>query len=98
MTLHNLGDTYRDLQRFKDALEYFQRACATYRQIGDRWGEAHTLRNIGDTLQKLDQLEAAAGYWRQALPIFEDLNDSVSALKVRVSLETLDANNPDQRS
>jgi len=98
MTLHNLGDTYRELQRFEDALEYFQRACTTYRQISDRWGEAHTLRNIGDVLQRLDQMEAAAGYWRQALPIFEDLDDSVSVAKVRVSLEILEANNPDQRS
>ncbi len=98
MTLHNLGDTYRDLQRFDEALEYFRRACATYRQISDRWGEAHTLRNIGDTLQKLNQREAAAEYWHQALPIFEDLGDSVTAAKVRLSLEILDANNPDQRS
>jgi tetratricopeptide (TPR) repeat protein len=95
MALHNLGDTYRDLQRFDDALEYFQRACTTYRQISDRWGEAHTLRNIGDTLQNLDQMEEAAEYWRQALPILEDLDDSVSAAKVRGSLQTLGVNNLD---
>jgi len=95
MTLHNLGYTYRDLQRFEDALEYFQRACTTYREISDRWSEARALRNIGDILQNLNQSEAAAEYLNQALPIFEDLGDSVTATKVRASLETLDSNNPD---
>jgi tetratricopeptide (TPR) repeat protein len=98
MVLHNLGATYRDLQRFKDALEYFQRARITYREIGDRWGEARTLLNIGDTLHTLNQSKAAARYWRQALPIFEDLDDSVTAAKIRTSLKVPDANNPDQRS
>lgn len=94
MTLHNLGDTYRDLQRFEDARDYFQQACSAYRGIGDRWGEAETLRDIGDTFQKLNQMPAAVEYWRLALPIFEDLNDSVTAAKVRASIEILDSADP----
>ncbi|MCA1602321.1 MAG: tetratricopeptide repeat protein [Acidobacteria bacterium] len=98
MVAHNLADTYRDLRQFEDALEYFQRAYTTYREISDRWGEAQTLRSIGDTLQNLNRSEAAAEFWHQALPIFEDLGDSVTAAKVRASLETLDTNNPNQPS
>jgi len=98
MILHNLGDTYRDLQRFEDALEHFQRACTTYREISDRGGEAQTLRRTGDTLQNLNRSDAAAKYWHRALSIFRDLGDSVTAAKVRASLETLDINNPDQGS
>ncbi|MCA1606308.1 MAG: tetratricopeptide repeat protein, partial [Acidobacteria bacterium] len=98
MTVHNLADTYRDLQRFEDALEHFQKARITYGEIGDRWGEAQALRSIGDTLQNLNHGVAAVKYWHQALPIFEDLGDSVTAAKVRASLETLDTDNPDQPS
>jgi tetratricopeptide (TPR) repeat protein len=89
MTLQNLGITYRDLQRFEEALEHFQRACTVYRKISDRGGEAHTLRNIGDTLQNLNQMEDAAKYWRQALAIFEDLGDWATAARVRASLKIL---------
>ncbi len=94
MTVHNLADTYRDLQRYEDALEHFQKARTTYREIGDRWGEAQALRSIGDTHQNLNHSEEAAEYWYQALTIFEDLGDSVTAAKVRASLETLDTKQP----
>ncbi|MBV9142935.1 MAG: tetratricopeptide repeat protein [Pseudonocardiales bacterium] len=90
--------TYRDLQQFDDALDYFRQACATYREIGDRWGEAETLRNSGDILQTLNQAPAAADCWRQALSIFDDLGDARTAAKVRASLATLGPPTPEEHS
>jgi hypothetical protein len=57
-----------------------------------------TLRSIGDVLQNLYRSEAAAKYWLEALLIFEDLGDSVTAAKVRTSLETVNTNHADRPS
>ena len=49
------------------ALEYYQRALAVRREIGDRAGEAVTLSNIGLVYYELGNNEAALNYYQQAL-------------------------------
>src|SRR5207249_5011957 len=42
-TLISLGNAYRDLRRFEEAIDSQQQALAIRREIRDRWGEAQAL-------------------------------------------------------
>ncbi|WP_414623815.1 tetratricopeptide repeat protein [Calothrix sp. CCY 0018] len=69
------------------ALKYYAAALESYREIGDRFGEANTLRAIGDVCQlssSMDDLQQALQSYEAALTLYHDISISQAA-----SLETL---------
>lgn len=67
--LNTLGPAYRDLRRFKEALDCFRRALRIWQEAGRRVGQGWTLYNIGDTLRESGRYEEAIEYLTQSLVI-----------------------------
>jgi tetratricopeptide (TPR) repeat protein len=56
--LGNLGSAYRDLGEVDQAIEYYERALAIARKIGDRQGEAIRSWNLGLLYEETDPARA----------------------------------------
>jgi tetratricopeptide (TPR) repeat protein len=67
-TLGQLGNLYVDnLQRLEEAVAFYRRATAIYREIGDLSGEGKVQSNLANTLFKLQRLEEARQAIRRAI-------------------------------
>jgi tetratricopeptide (TPR) repeat protein len=64
---NNLGDGYRGLGRFDEALDHLQQALAAWRELYDRWGEGWTLYNLGTTYRSMGRFDDALEHYQQAL-------------------------------
>jgi tetratricopeptide (TPR) repeat protein len=64
---NNLGDGYRGLKRFDEAIDHLQQALVAWRELDDRWGEGWTLYNIGTVYRSMGRFEEALEHYRQAL-------------------------------
>jgi len=64
---NNLGDSYRGLGRFDEALDHLQQALAAWCDLDDRWGEGWTLYNLGTTYRSLGWFDEALDHYQQAL-------------------------------
>jgi tetratricopeptide (TPR) repeat protein len=73
--LGNLGEAYRGLGRFEEAIGCFQDALAIFRETGDRNSVAMTLNNLGLAYQALQRFEEAIGCLQDALPIRQEVGD-----------------------
>jgi tetratricopeptide (TPR) repeat protein len=73
--LTNIGAVYSDLGDKVKALEYYEHALPTLRQVGDRGGEALSLTNIGLVYADLGDKAKALEYYEQALPIRRQVGD-----------------------
>ncbi len=67
--LNNLGVAYRDVRRFEEAIDCFQRALTIRQEAGGRSGEGWVLYNLGETHRVLGRFEEAIDYLKQALSI-----------------------------
>src|SRR6266568_3711690 len=72
---NNLGNAYRGLGHFDEALRHFHHALAHSEVIGDRRGEGWTRYNIGDTYRELGRLEEALNHLRRALIIGREVGE-----------------------
>jgi DNA-binding SARP family transcriptional activator/Tfp pilus assembly protein PilF len=64
--LNNLGMVCIQ-QRMDDAIGYFERALAIYRELGDRRGEAHVANNLADAYLQLERPDDALEPLKRAL-------------------------------
>ena len=64
---NNLGDGYRGLKRFDEAIDHLQQALVAWRELDDRWGEGWTLYNLGTVYRSMGRFEEALEHYRQAL-------------------------------
>jgi tetratricopeptide (TPR) repeat protein len=73
--LEQLGQTYFDLGRAREALPLFERQLALAREIGDRRDEGNALGNLGFAHAALGQRRRAIEYYEQALVIFREIGE-----------------------
>ena len=73
--LANLGDTYRQLRRFADALVCLNQALDISREIDDRHGEGYALVRLGDTYRELRRVDDALDAYHQALTTRREIGD-----------------------
>jgi tetratricopeptide (TPR) repeat protein len=71
----SLGDAYRDLRQFSQAISHLEQALAIRRQIGDRPGEGWALANLGACYQDQQQYGNALSFYRQAAAAGRDAGD-----------------------
>ncbi|MGH3899237.1 MAG: ATP-binding protein, partial [Pseudonocardiaceae bacterium] len=64
---NNLGDGYRALGRFEEAIDHLQQALGAWRELDDRWGEGWTLYNLGTIYRNMGRFEDALAHYQQAL-------------------------------
>jgi tetratricopeptide (TPR) repeat protein len=77
--LFSIGSAYEHLGRRKEALEFYNRACAAQEEAGEYSALAITLNNIGSLYYELNQFGAALKYLRQSAAIHEQHGDPACA-------------------
>jgi len=75
IALANLGDAFRELRQFADALDCLQQAVDISREIRDRHAEGYTLVKLGDTYRELGRTEDALDVYQQALTTRREIGD-----------------------
>ncbi|MEO8173149.1 MAG: tetratricopeptide repeat protein, partial [Sediminibacterium sp.] len=71
MTLDFIAGQYYNLERFSQALLYFERALSFYEKINDEYNTARIKGIIGETYGKLGNFTKALEYQLPVLPYFE---------------------------
>ena len=68
--MNNLGEAYRELGRFEEAITCYQQSLAILREIDDRRFEGQALNNLGLAYQQLGRFEEAitstSSRWRSS--------------------------------
>jgi len=72
---NNIGNVYRLQGKYKEALEYLQKALAIDHEIGDKSSEALSLNNIGNIFISQGVYEKALEYYFKSLAIRQEIND-----------------------
>ncbi|MGB3513519.1 MAG: CHAT domain-containing protein [Microcoleaceae cyanobacterium] len=72
---NKIGAIYRRLKDYSKALEYNEKALATYQENQDNIGIAKTLNYIGVTYRKEEKYSEALEYHQQALTIQQEVGD-----------------------
>jgi tetratricopeptide (TPR) repeat protein/transcriptional regulator with XRE-family HTH domain len=90
----SLGYAEHHLGNLGEAAACYQRALSLHREAGDRFTEAEALAHLGETCQAADKPTQARDAWQQALAIFDDLQNSDAAGKVRAMLASTDGEPP----
>jgi tetratricopeptide (TPR) repeat protein len=78
-TLNNLGNAYRELRRFEEAVDCSQQSLAICPETGDRYGEGQIMENLGIAYQAMRQPGRAAECWREAAAAMRDVGDCEEA-------------------
>ena len=73
--LGSLGILYYQIDCYKKAIEYYERALVISRELGDRQGEGADLGNLGLAYSNLGEVEKAIDYYEQALVIAKEIGD-----------------------
>ena len=87
MTLYNLGEAYRRLRSYEEAIDHLEESLTACREVGYRWLEGMALQSLGLALQDLKNVETARACWRKSLEIFAQI-DAIEADNVRALLES----------
>jgi tetratricopeptide (TPR) repeat protein len=73
--LGSLGIVYRDQGQVEQAIEYYEKALAIDREIGDRRNEGALLGRLGLAYADMGQAEQAIEHYQQALAIAREVGD-----------------------
>ena len=73
--LSNLGEAYRELRRFEDAIACYREALVICRETDDWSGKSLVLSNLGTAYQELRRFEEAIPCYREALVICRETDD-----------------------
>ncbi|WP_158854817.1 tetratricopeptide repeat protein [Saccharothrix deserti] len=74
-TANNLGAALRQVQRFEEAITFYETALRLLKEAGDRRGEATTWNNLGTVLQEIGQLEESVAAYGTALDLMRKVGD-----------------------
>lgn len=75
--LNGLGNGYKDLGKYWQAIDYYEKCLAIAQDMGDFAGQATVLDNLGIVYNHLGQYEKAINYHQQALSIARSIGDRV---------------------
>ena len=70
-----MGQAYLDMGKSEVAVEYYQKALALAREIGDRRGEGNALGNLGNAYAALGNPRQAIQFYEQDLVIAREIGD-----------------------
>ncbi|MEO0284857.1 MAG: tetratricopeptide repeat protein [candidate division WOR-3 bacterium] len=79
--LLNRGLLLMKTEKFKDAIEEFEKALKIYKEIGDKSGEANCYGNLGICYERIGYDEKAIEYYEKALEIFKGIGDKSGEFK-----------------
>lgn len=73
--LYPLGLAYEQLNRYEEALDYYQQALQLRRQLDDVPGQIKVLNNLGIVSDKISRYEQALDLYQQALALIRQNKD-----------------------
>lgn len=74
VTLSQMGQVYRQLDQYEQALEYFEESLAHYRRLGFRSQEAVVLHGMGKVYHRMGQYDQALSYLRRAKALEQNVD------------------------
>jgi tetratricopeptide (TPR) repeat protein len=74
-TLFWQGVQQEQNSQFQAAIQSWQQALRSYREIGDRFGEVASLDHLGSTYCDLKQYQKAIEYYQQVLNVYRELDE-----------------------
>ena len=72
---NNLGNVYRLLGQYQEALNFYQQSLAIQHEIGNREEEADSLNNMGIVYYFLGQYQEALNFYQQSLAIQREIGN-----------------------
>jgi CHAT domain-containing protein len=85
-TLNNMGVVYREMGRYQDAMDVFEKALSIDRELRSRWAIAYDLRNQGLTLIRMGQAQKAISLLEEAVAEAHAIGDRVNEAKALLGL------------
>ena len=73
--LYQLGIEQSQVSQFREAVQSWEAALQTYREIGDRNGEANSLRNLGGAYSLIGEYQRAIELFEQSLAMDRESRD-----------------------
>ncbi|MBA2500335.1 MAG: tetratricopeptide repeat protein [Chitinophagaceae bacterium] len=73
--LLNIGNTYRDMADYKNALTYHLEALKYFEEAGNKRGESFCYQSISNSFAELKQYENALNYSKKAIQLKTELGD-----------------------
>jgi signal transduction histidine kinase len=71
----NIGNTYRDMAEYKNALQYFLISLKKFEEAGNKRGESFCYQNISNSFTELKQYDNALKYSKKAIQLKSELGD-----------------------
>ena len=71
----DLGNAFRGLGKFQEAIEYHNKALSIAKEVGDRALEARAYGNLGNAYESLGKFQEAIEYHNKALSIAKEVGD-----------------------
>ncbi|MFC1856930.1 CHAT domain-containing protein [Thermodesulfobacteriota bacterium] len=84
--IHNIGLVYREMGRYKDALDAFDQALAIDTRLKSRWAIAYDLRNKALTFLRMGQPDSAVPLFEQASTHAKSIGNRVNEAKALLGL------------
>src|SRR5262245_61859934 len=75
LTLNRIGRAHLSLNRYDQAIAYFEKALAIHRGSHDRLGEARVLKNLADAYYNMRQFEKATESFEKSLALYREGKD-----------------------
>ncbi|CAN5703059.1 hypothetical protein BH23CHL2_BH23CHL2_24030 [soil metagenome] len=91
ITLNNLGEALRTLDRYDEATSRFEESLAIFRELEATHGVAYLLANLGDIARARGRPEPTLDRYLEALGLFQQLGYREGLLSVVGALAALDA-------
>ncbi|MFN2629685.1 MAG: tetratricopeptide repeat protein, partial [Gaiellaceae bacterium] len=82
----SLGNAAGMQARHAEAVALYEQALPTYRELGDRLGEANTLKALGDAAGMQARYAEAVALYEQALPTYRELGDRLGEANTLTAL------------
>lgn len=76
-SFNTLGKISADLGRIVEARTCYRQALIACREMGDRWGEAHTLENLAIAAANIGDFSVAIVWFEEALTIWNKIGDYI---------------------
>lgn len=89
VSANSIGLLLSHQDEFNTSLDYFRRAAAAYREVGERGGEGPALSNVGQSLIELGRLDEAEPPLREALAMAKASADPLAEVLARSHLANL---------
>ncbi len=80
--LDSLGDAYKQLGKYSEALNFYRDGLVVAKESGDRTTEAVILSNLGDLFAKQGNTAGAIAFYKQSVKVIETIRQNLTSLPI----------------